>query len=226
MPADSIRRDAAAIGFATGAYAISYGVLAVAAGLSVAQTCAMSVLVFTGASQFAVVGVLGTGGGAAAALAPALMLAARNAVYGLALVPVLRGRFGTRALESQLIIDETTAMARAHADPEIARRAFLATGVSVFVCWNIGSLAGALVGTGLGDPRALGLDAMFPAAYLALLAPQLSAPGARTAAICGALLAVALVPFVPAGVPLLAAVLGVIPGMRAMRRAAQVPEAA
>ena len=227
MPSDSIRRDAAAIGLATGAYAISYGVLAVAAGLSVAQTCVMSLLVFTGASQFAVVGVLGTGGGVAAALAPALVLAARNAVYGLALVPVLRGRFATRAIQSQLIIDETTAMARAQTDPVAARRAFLATGVSVFVCWNIGSLAGALVGTGLGDPRALGLDAMFPAAYLALLVPQLGAPGARTAAICGALLAVALVPFAPAGVPVLAAVLGVIPGVRVMRRtAAQAAEPA
>jgi 4-azaleucine resistance transporter AzlC len=226
MSPDSIRRDAAAIGFATGAYAISYGVLAVAAGLSVAQTCAMSVLVFTGASQFAVVGVLGTGGGVAAALGPALLLAARNVVYGLALVPIFRGRFASRAVESQLIIDETTAMARAQEDPAIARRAFLATGVSVFVCWNIGSLVGALVGSGLGDPRALGLDAMFPAAYLALLAPQLEAPGARVAAISGALLAVALVPFVPAGVPLLAAVLGVIPGVRAMRRAAAAPEAA
>jgi len=226
MTSGSIRRDAAAIGLATGAYAISYGVLAVAAGLSVAQTCAMSVLVFTGASQFAVVGVLGTGGGVAAALAPALLLAARNAVYGLSLVPVLRGRLATRAVQSQLIIDESTAMARAQPDPVTARRAFLATGVSVFICWNIGSLAGALVGSGLGDPRALGLDAMFPAAFLALLAPQLGGPGARTAAIYGALLAVVLVPFVPAGVPLLAAVLGVIPGVRAMRRAAQAPEPA
>jgi predicted branched-subunit amino acid permease len=104
-----------------------------------------------------------------------------------------------------------------------ARRAFLATGVSVFICWNLGTLAGALLGSGLGDPRALGLDAMFPAAFLALLAPQLDGPGARTAAIYGALLAVVLVPFVPAGVPLLAAVLGVIPGVRAMRRAAQAP---
>src|SRR6476661_2911384 len=92
----SMHRDAVAIGVATGAYAVSYGVLAVAAGLSVAQTCAMSALVFTGASQFAVVGVLGAGGGALAALAPALLLAARNAVYGLALVPVLPGRRAPR----------------------------------------------------------------------------------------------------------------------------------
>ena len=220
MTSRSIRRDALAIGLATGAYGVSYGVLGVAAGLSTAKTCAMSLLVFTGASQFAVVGVLGAGGGVAAALAPALLLAARNALYGLALVPVLRGRLPARAAQSQLIIDESTAMARAQADPKDARRAFLLTGLSVFVFWNLGTLAGALVGTGLGDPRRLGLDAMFPAAFLALLAPQLDAPGAKTAAVCGALLAIVLVPFVPVGVPVLAAALGVVPGVRAMRRAA------
>ena len=220
MSSGSIRRDALAIGVATGAYGISFGVLAVGAGLTAAQACAMSALVFTGASQFAVVGVLGAGGGVLAAMAPALLLAARNGVYGLALVSVLRGRAPVRALQAQLVIDETTAMARAQDEPAAARRAFLATGVSVFVFWNAGTLAGALVGGGLGDPRALGLDAMFPAAFLALLAPQLRGPGARVAAICGALIAVALVPFVPAGVPILAAVLGVVPGVRAMRRAA------
>ena len=196
---DSIKRDAIAIGLATGVYAISYGVLAVAAGLTVAQTCAMSILVFTGASQFAVVGVISAGGGMLAAMAPALVLAARNSLYGLSLVPILRGRPLTRAAQSQLVIDESTAMARAQPERAAAQRAFLATGVSVFVFWNLGTLAGALLGGGLGDPRALGLDAMFPAAFLALLAPQLRRPEARSAAICGALLAVALVPFTPVG---------------------------
>lgn len=219
MTSDSIRRDALAIGLATGAYAVSYGVLAVASGLSVAKTCAMSLLVFTGASQFAVVGVLGTGGTVAAALAPALLLAARNTLYGLSLVPILRGRLSTRAAQSQLIIDEAVAMARARRDPVEARRAFLATGLCVFVCWNVGTLAGALLGSGLGDPRALGLDAMFPAAFLALLAPQLTTPAVRVAAVSGGLLALALVPFVPVGVPVLAASLGVIPGVVAMHRA-------
>lgn len=220
MSSGSIRRDAIAIGLATGAYGISYGVLAVAAGLSVAQTCSMSLLVFTGASQFAVVGVIGAGGSVLAALAPALLLAARNGLYGLSLVPVLRGRPLSRAAQSQLIIDESTAMARAQPEPVTAHRAFLATGVSVFVFWNLGTLAGAVLGSGLGDPRALGLDAMFPAAFLALLAPQLSRPAPRIAAIYGALIAVALVPLTPVGVPILAAVLGVLPAMRAMRRAA------
>jgi 4-azaleucine resistance transporter AzlC len=220
MTSGSIKRDAIAIGLATGAYGISYGVLAVGAGMTVAQTCSMSVLVFTGASQFAVVGVLGAGGGGLAAIAPALLLAARNGLYGLALVPVLRGRPLSRALQSQLIIDESTAMARAQPERISAHRAFLATGVSVFVFWNLGTLAGALLGGSLGDPHALGLDAMFPAAFLALLAPQLSRPAVRTAAIYGAVVAVVLVPFVPAGVPIAAAVLGILPAMRALRRAA------
>lgn len=217
MRRDPILRSALAIGLATGAYSVSYGVLAVGAGLSVAQTCAMSLLVFTGASQFAVVGVLGGGGSVLAAAAPALLLAARNAVYGFSLVSILRGRPATRAWQSHLIIDESTAMAMAQPDPHAARRAFLLTGASVFVLWNLGSLAGALIGDGIADPRALGLDAMFPAAFLALLVPQLRRPGARTAALCGALIAVALVPVAPAGVPILAAVLGIVPAARSLR---------
>lgn len=216
----SIRRNALAIGLATGAYAISFGVLSVASGLSVAKTCALSLLVFTGASQFALVGVLGAGGSVAAAILPALLLAARNGVYGLALVPIFRGGRPRRAAEAHLVIDESTAMARAQDDRERAHVAFLATGLSIFACWNAGTLIGALAGSGLGDPRTYGLDAMFPAAFLALLAPQLRRPGAPVAAVAGALIAVVLLPFVPAGVPILAAVVGVIPGMVAIRRAA------
>jgi 4-azaleucine resistance transporter AzlC len=216
---DPIVRNSLAIGVATGAYAVSYGVLAVGAGLSLAQTCAMSALVFTGASQFAVVGVLGSGGSALAALAPALLLAARNALYGLALVPILRGSRIERAAQAQLVIDESTAMARAQDDRVAARRAFLATGISVFVFWNLGTLIGAVAGSGLGDPRKLGLDAMFPAAFLALLAPQLRYPGAPVAAVAGALIALVLVPVAPVGLPVIAAVLGVVPGVIAMRRA-------
>jgi 4-azaleucine resistance transporter AzlC len=188
-------------------------VLAVAAGLSVAQTCAMSLLVFTGASQFATVGVIGAGGSAAAALAPALLLAGRNALYGLSLVPVLRGSVLARALRSHLVIDETTAMARAQDDPAAARYAFTATGISVFVCWNAGTALGAVAGTGLADPSTLGLDAMFPAAFLALLAPQLRRPGAPVAAVTGAVIALTVLPFTPAGVPVIAALAGVVPGV-------------
>jgi branched chain amino acid efflux pump len=208
---------AAGIGIAVGVYGISFGVLAVAAGLSPAQACVMSMLVFTGASQFAFVGVLAGGGGALAAMGPAVMLAVRNAAYGLSLAPILTGRLRERALAAQLVIDESTAMARAQDDPGAARRAFLATGVSVWLCWNAGTLAGALLGDGLGDPRALGLDAMFPAAFLALLAPQLRRPGAPVAAVAGAMVAVAALPFAPAGVPVIAALAGVVPGVLVAR---------
>jgi branched chain amino acid efflux pump len=203
---------AAGIGLAVGVYGISYGVLAVAAGLSPAQACVMSMLVFTGASQFAFVGVLAGGGGALAAIAPAVMLAVRNAAYGLSLAPILPGRLRDRALLAHLVIDESTAMARAEDDPGTARQAFLATGVSVWLGWNAGTLVGAVVGGGLGDPRTLGLDAMFPAAFLALLAPQLRRRGAPAAAIVGATIALAALPVAPAGLPVIAAIAGVVPG--------------
>ena len=206
-------RDATGIGIAVGVYGISFGVLAVAAGLSPLQACVMSMLTFTGASQFAFVGVLAAGGGALAALGPAVMLAVRNAAYGLSLAPILPARLRDRALAAHLVIDETTAMARAQDDPAGARRAFLATGVAVWLGWNTGTLIGAVLGGGIGDPRTFGLDAMFPAAFLALLAPQLRRAGAPAAATAGVAIAVIAVPFTPAGVPVIAAIAGVIPGL-------------
>jgi predicted branched-subunit amino acid permease len=143
-----------------------------------------------------------------------LLLGVRNALYGVALAPVLRRR---RPLAAHLVIDETTAMARAQDTPAQARRAFLYTGVSVWLGWNAGTLAGALLGGGLGNPRTLGLDAMFPAAFLALLAPQLRRPGAPTAALAGAMVATLLVPFTPAGVPVIAALVGLAPGVLVAR---------
>jgi predicted branched-subunit amino acid permease len=214
---DPIVRDSLGVGIATGLYGVSFGAVSVAAGLSVPQTCALSVVMFTGASQFAFVGVIAGGGGALAALGPAVMLALRNAAYGLSLTPILPARLRERALLAHLVIDETTAMARAQDTPAQARRAFLYTGVSVWLGWNAGTLAGALLGGGLGNPRTLGLDAMFPAAFLALLAPQLRRPGAPTAALAGAMVATLLVPFTPAGVPVIAALVGLAPGVLVAR---------
>ena len=220
---DATVRDAVGIGLAVGIYGVSFGVLAVAAGLSPVQAVATSLLVFTGASQFAFIGVLGTGGSALAALAPAILLGARNAVYGIAMAPRLHRRPLRRALEAQLVIDESTAMAQARSDPAASRRAFLATGLTVFGLWNLGTAIGAYAGTAIGDPTTLGLDAMFPAAFLALLAPQLRTPGAPRVAATGAVLAVVLVPFVPAGLPIVAAALALVPAavrsVRASREA-------
>jgi predicted branched-subunit amino acid permease len=201
---------AIAIGLATGAYGLSFGALAVTAGLSLAQAAAMSALVFTGATQLSVVGALAAGGTAAPAVASGLVLASRHVAYGIAVAPVLPAAIRARLLAAHLVIDESTAMARSQPDPQRARVAFWATGASVFVCWNAATIAGAVLGRAVAEPAALGLDAVFPAAFVALLAPQLVTPKARRAALAGASIAAALVPLAPAGIPVLAATLGVL----------------
>ncbi len=203
------RVPALSIAVATGIGGFSFGVLAVGAGFSIAQACAMSLLVFTGGSQFAVVGVIASGGAAATAVSSALLLGARNAAYGLSVASLLPRPLGRRALASHLVIDESVAMARAQADPAHVRGAFLFTGIAIFILWNLGTLGGALLGGEL-DPKKYGLDAMFPAAFLALLAPQLRQPGATQLALAGALIAVVLIPLTPAGIPVLAASLALL----------------
>lgn len=200
---------AIAVSVTTGIYGISFGALAVAAGLSVAQACAMSALMFTGGSQFAAVAVIGAGGSAATAASNALLLGARNTAYGFVNVPVLRRiPIVRRMVAAHLVIDETTAMAAAQDDEDHRLGAFLLTGVALWACWNLGTLGGAIAGDQLGNPERWGLDAMFPAAFVALLAPQLRQPGAVAAAIAGGLIALVLVPIAPVGVPVLASVLG------------------
>lgn len=210
---DRLLRDAVSIGLATGFYAVSFGVLSVAAGFSVAQTCVMSLVAFTGASQFTFVSLMAAGGGLAAALPPAVLLAARNGIYALSLGPVLR-RGGWRAVEAHLVIDESTAMAHAQREPADKRRGFVLTALAIFVCWNAGTLGGALAGGALGDARSLGMDAIFPAVFLALLAPQLRNRAIVRAAAAGALIAAALLPVAPAGMPIMASVLAAVPILR------------
>lgn len=200
------------LGFAVGVFAISFGVSAVSAGASVAQACAMSLLVFTGASQFSAVSVLGSGGTAASAFGGAAVLAARNGVYGLAMAPHLEGSLGKRLLAAQLTIDESTAMAVAQDDPAHRRAAFWVTGGSVYLFWNVGTLIGAQLGTAI-DPLTYGLDAAFPAAFVAILFPVLKDRVSRRAAITGAVVCLALIPFVPVGVPILCATVGVLFGL-------------
>lgn len=203
MSRAEVVRDALAIGVATGAYGLSFGALAVAAGVSVPQACALSALMFTGASQFAFVGLIG--GGAAAAAATAVLLGIRNGLYGLRLASLLHVRGSRRALAAQLVIDESTAMAVGRDPGGAARLGFWATGAAVFVCWNLATLLGALAGDALSDPRALGLDAAAPAAFVALLAPRLDAREPRVVAALAACAALVSVGFVPAGVPVLVA---------------------
>lgn len=211
-------RDAVAIGLGVGLYAVTFGVLASAAWVTVLQATALSLLTFTGASQIAVVGVLAAGGSPAAALGSSLLLAARNGAYGLALSRRLRGSWPRRLLAAHLVIDESTAMATGQADPEHTEGAFWATGLAVFVLWNAGTVVGAVSGQAIGDLETLGLDVAFPAAFLALLAPHFGRRDGRVAAAVGGLVALAALPFTPAGVPVLLAVLGAAPAYLVARR--------
>jgi len=210
------------LGAAVGVFGVTFGVGAVAAGGSVAQACVMSLLVFTGASQLSAVSVVGAGGSTASALGGALILAARNGVYGLTLAPRLAGRLPVRLVAAQLVLDETTAMATAQPDARRQRTAFWATGVAVYVCWNLGTALGALAGTAI-DPQAFGLDAAFPAAYLAMVVPHLRHPTGRRAGIAGGVICLVLIPVTPIGVPILCASAAVLLGVPAPRHAGDVP---
>jgi branched chain amino acid efflux pump len=212
---NAIIRDALGIGVATGAYALSFGAISVTAGLSIVQTCALSLLMFTGASQFAFVGVIGAGGSPWAGAATAALLGTRNALYGLRLGGLLEVTGLRRVTAAHLVIDESTAMAIARDAPAQSRLAFWATGLSVFGLWNLGTLIGALATHALPDPKVLGFDAAPPAAFLALLAPRLRAREPMAIALAAALVALVFLPFVPAGVPLLiVAVLVILFGLR------------
>ncbi len=220
----AVVRQALSIGVATGAYGISFGALAVAGGLTVAQACALSLVMFTGGSQFAFVGVVGAGGSSAAAVATAALVGARNGFYGLQMARILRPRGGRRLLAAHVTIDESTAVGTAQAAvrpdrPDLAPLGFWATALAVFTLWNASTLLGALVGDALGDPRAYGLDAAAAAAFLALLWPRLADARTRAVAAGAVVVAAALVPLVPPGVPVLAAAgVALVAGHRAPRR--------
>lgn len=200
-----IIRDGIAVGIATGTYGISFGAVAVTAGLSVVQACALSLLVFTGASQFALVGVIAAGGAPLSGAMTAILLGTRNTLYGLRMAPLLQWGGLRRVAAAQILIDESTAMAVNRSSVPAARLGFLTTGTAVFVLWNAATLAGAMAGTAIGDPRTYGLDAAVGAAFLALLWPRLSERRNQVVAVCAAAVALGLVPLSPAGVPVLAA---------------------
>ncbi len=211
--AATYRRDSAVLGAAIGVVGITFGVLAGAAGLGLAKASAMSMLVFTGASQFAAVGVIDSGGSAFAAVGGALLLAARNALYGIRLSELLRTDGLRRYFGAQLVIDESTAMATAQSSEAARRGAFWITGLSVFVFWNIGTVAGVLLGSVLGDPRVWGLDAAFLASFVALIGPHVATRPGQVAALVGAAIAIVTVPVAPAGAPILLAVVAIGPAL-------------
>lgn len=201
--------EAATIGVTTGAYGISFGALSVTSGLSVWQTMALSALMFTGASQFALVSVLAGGGSAVAAVAGSALLGLRNLFYGLRMRQILQPSAALSVPAAQLTIDESTAMALAHYDRPEPRPAlaFWSTGLSVFVLWNLGSLIGALGASSIGDPQRWGLDAVVPAAFLALLWPQITSRRLLGVAVVGAVVGMSLTPVLAPGLPVLCAAL-------------------
>ena len=208
---------------ATGAYGLSFGAISVASGLDVWQTQALSLGMFTGASQFALVGVLGAGGGALAAILTALLLGARNSLYAVSLRPYLASSepvpWWRLLARAQITIDESTAMAIRYPErSRQARHAFVATGLAIFVLWNIGTLIGALGAAALDDPRTLGLDAAVPAGFIALLWPRLRDRSMIALALVSAAVATILVPFLQPGLPVLSAALVAVIAERILAR--------
>lgn len=210
-------RDSLAVAIPVGTYGAAFGAASVAAGFSILQTCLLSLLLFSGASQFAVVGVMGAGGSALSAIATGSLLGFRNGLYGLKMAPILKLRGIKKILAAQLTIDESTGVAigQESRGVEASRYGFWATGIGVYVFWNLFTLAGAIGAQAIGDPSAWGLDAAVPAAFLGLVWPRLIDTKTRFVAIAAALLAIALTPIAPAGVPIIATVaIAVIFGWR------------
>jgi predicted branched-subunit amino acid permease len=202
----AVLRQSLSVAVATGAYGVSFGALSVAAGLSLLQTQALSLLLFSGGSQFAFVGVLAAGpAGAPAAIATSTLLGVRNGLYGLQVSRLLGARGPRRVAAAQLTIDESTAVGVAQPEAAAGRLGFWATGLGVFVLWNLTTFVGALAGDAMGDPRRYGLDAAAAAAFCALLWPRLRSTDAFAIAAAAALVAVVLAPHAPAGVPVLVA---------------------
>ncbi|MCD9901703.1 AzlC family ABC transporter permease [Streptomyces sp. MT29] len=202
-PDAAVVRDALAVGIAVGLSGFAFGVTAAGSGLSLLQICALSLFVFTGASQFALVGALAAGGNPYTAAAGAFFLGVRNAFYGLRLSQLLALPRAARPFAAHWVIDETTAVTVAQPDRRSARMGFTVTGLTLYVLWNLTTLVGAMGAEALGDTEAWGLDAASPAVFLALLAPMLSSTTERVTAGLAVLLALTLLPVLPAGVPVL-----------------------
>lgn len=195
-------RQGLAVGVATGAYGLSFGALGVAAGLTLAQTCVLSLLMFTGGSQFAFVGVVAGGGTGLAATASASLLGVRNGIYGLQLAPLFTRR-SRRLAAAQFTIDESMAVSTAQSTVEQQRAGFWAAGLGVYVFWNLSTLVGALLGRSIGDPRTYGLDGAAVAAFAGLLWPRLQRRDAAACAAVAAVVAAVLIPATAPGIPVL-----------------------
>lgn len=199
----SVIIDSLGVGVATGVYGVSFGVISTSSGLSVLQTCVLSLLVFTGASQFAFIGIIASGGNPIAGALTSVLLGSRNLFYGLSLAHKLGLSPTERLASAHLVIDESTAMAVTRENQHQARLGFYWTGLSIFTLWNLFTLIGALAGEKVGDPRTYGLDAAVGAAFLGLLWPRLTSWHARVVALFAAAVALGAVPVTPAGTPII-----------------------
>ena len=197
------RRQGVSVGLATGLYGISFGALATTSGLNVLQAQILSLVMFTGGSQFALIGVLGADGSAASAIATSTLLGARNTFYALRMNQILDVRGLGKAAAAQLTIDESTAVGTAQSSAAANRYGFWLTGLLVFIGWNLMTLVGAVAGNSLGDPKRWGLDAAASAAFLALLWPRLAAAPARAVAAAAVVIALSTSPFLSSGLPVI-----------------------
>ena len=199
-------RDSLSVSITVGAYGTAFGAAAVANGFSLLQTCFLSLLTFSGASQFAVIGVLGAGGGALSGIATASLLGIRNGVYGVIMAPRLKVKGFKRIIAAQITIDESTAVALGQEvrGEKAMRQGFWLTGFGVFLFWNLFTLAGALGAQAMGDIRAWGLDSAVPAAFLGLVWPRLKTNRDRVLAVGCMVFALAMTPILPAGLPIIA----------------------
>lgn len=209
----TVNRNTAAasfsVSFTVGLYGIAFGAAGIAAGFSLVQTCLLSLLTFSGASQFAVVGVLGAGGTAISGITTASLLGIRNALYGMRMAPIMKFRGLKRIVGAQVTIDESTGVALGQSElgEDAMRQGFWLTGIGVYIFWNLFTVVGALGAQAMGNPAAWGLDAAVPAAFLGLVWPRLTNGFERTLAVAAMVLALALTPFVAAGVPIISTAL-------------------
>ncbi len=213
-------RDSLSVSLTVGAYGIAFGAASVAAGFSVLQSCLLSLLTFSGASQFAIVGVIGAGGTALSGIATATLLGFRNGLYGLRMAPLLKVKGTKRIIAAHITIDESTgiALSQESLGEDAMRAGFWLTGFGVFIFWNLFTLAGALGAQAMGNPAAWGLDAAVPAAFLGLVWPRLESTSERALGASAVFLALALTPLVPAGLPIIAtALLAVGMGIRNLK---------
>ena len=210
-------RDSLSVSITVGAYGTAFGAAAVANGFSLLQTCLLSLLTFSGASQFAVIGVLGAGGGAISGIATASLLGIRNGVYGVIMAPRLKVKGFKRVVAAQITIDESTAVALGQEvrGESAMRQGFWLTGFGVFLFWNLFTVAGALGAQAMGDIRAWGLDSAVPAAFLGLVWPRLKTKRDRILALSCVVFALAMTPILPAGLPIIAtAFIAIAVGLR------------